>query len=70
MLTDRKTLARLADLEQSDGIPPGAAVNASVALLQAMTGDGRRAVIAAMAEGDEETRRLVGVHATRGVVHA
>ena len=70
MLTDRKTLERLTELERTDGISSGAAVNASVALLHSMTGDGRRAVIAAMAEGDTEARRLVGVHATHGVVHA
>lgn len=70
MITDRDTIDRLADLHHREGVPPGDAVNAAVALLHAMPGDGRRAVLAAMSSDDPEHRRLVAVHATRGVVHA
>lgn len=69
MIADRTTIERLADLE-SAGIPPGTAVNSAVALLHAMTSDGRRSVVDAMTEGSAEDRRLVAVYATRGVVKA
>lgn len=70
MLTDRTTLLRLDELHQRDGIPHAEGIAIGVALLHSMTGDGRRAAAAAMLDGDDERRRLVGVHATRGVVHA
>jgi len=70
MIADRTTIDRIADLHRTDGIPPGEVVNVAVALVHAMSKDGRRALVAAMHAEDPEHRRLVAVHATRGVVHA